>query len=793
MKVWLLFLVQFISFFFNLSAQSYFEKIYSDVTSLPFSTPGGIEMVNTLRYNNYYYQIGMSAYQDSPIKDTRKILLIKLDSLGNLIKLKFIYGTKGSDLNYGDILHIMSDSSFIFSAMSTSFSVNQLDGYRDIIFLKFDKNLNILALKSIGGNSSEEYPKSELTNDKGIIMVCGSSSFSPPNTYVVKLDSNLNFQWSRVISGPNNFTSFPNRIKQTKDNGYIIAGLTQINSAGEIDMFAVKLDSTGNILWTKTYGIYNNYDQFMDVIELESGNLIFYGSTIDPKGKLVLLKTDKFGNILSHKVFYTFYYLYDSGGFGPLHIIQYDKKTNQLLMDANMDININSPNAGTPRRKQLILVIDTNLNINNTLSYDFNYFNGADHIWVNYFYQYNSISNNRFLINGVHRPVLSLVYTRALFTVTDTSGNTCHNDTLQLFSDTVPFQVSSGGSIIAVNQGTLLSWTPLEYEQGIDSTLCFCPDIPVTISTNPVNCFSNGSATISPTSAPPNHFAYSWFPNVSSSYTANNLPAGTYTCFITDTSNGCKKQIILKIDSNLTLPLSTTKDTILCNGHNITLFASGANSYTWSNGSTNNSITVQPSSTTTYTVWAQAGVCTQSAAITISVVPNPTAGLLPFPSVVNAGDTITLSAFGGSYYEWSPTSIFGNNNSPTAVITPTASFDFCLKAENVWGCYDTICRHIQVEGSCFNFIIPNIFTPNNDGINDYWLIPFQCPQLIKDFHLSIFDRWGIKLFETTKLNAGWDGRTISGEPVPTGTYYYVAEFYINNKKQELKGYLTLLR
>jgi gliding motility-associated-like protein len=179
--------------------------------------------------------------------------------------------------------------------------------------------------------------------------------------------------------------------------------------------------------------------------------------------------------------------------------------------------------------------------------------------------------------------------------------------------------------------------------------------------------------------------------------------------------------------------------------------------------------------------------------ITISVVPTPTAGLLPFPSVVNAGDTITLSAFGGSYYEWSPTFIFGNNNSPTAVITPTASFDFCLKAENVWGCFDTICSHIQVEGSCFNFIVPNIFTPNNDGINDYWIIPFQCPQLIKDFHLSIYNRWGIKLFETTKLNAGWDGRTISGEPVPTGTYYYVAEFYLNNKKQELKGYLTLLR
>ncbi len=60
-----------------------------------------------------------------------------------------------------------------------------------------------------------------------------------------------------------------------------------------------------------------------------------------------------------------------------------------------------------------------------------------------------------------------------------------------------------------------------------------------------------------------------------------------------------------------------------------------------------------------------------------------------------------------------------------------------------------------------------------------------------------FNRWGVKLYEADKPNAKWDGRSLSGEVVPTGTYYYVAEFIINpaqgGKKQEAKGYFTLMR
>jgi gliding motility-associated-like protein len=162
------------------------------------------------------------------------------------------------------------------------------------------------------------------------------------------------------------------------------------------------------------------------------------------------------------------------------------------------------------------------------------------------------------------------------------------------------------------------------------------------------------------------------------------------------------------------------------------------------------------------------------------------------------GSNDTISPF--ISYSWQPTSFLSCYTCPsTTLITPpypdtilyTLTKTFCNNST-----YDTITIYIlSCDNSPLqeNFSVPNIFTPNNDGVNDLWLIHFSHPELITNFSLSIFNRWGIKLFETTKFNAGWDGRTASGEPVPTGTYYYVTEFYINNKKQELKGYLTLLR
>ena len=81
--------------------------------------------------------------------------------------------------------------------------------------------------------------------------------------------------------------------------------------------------------------------------------------------------------------------------------------------------------------------------------------------------------------------------------------------------------------------------------------------------------------------------------------------------------------------------------------------------------------------------------------------------------------------------------------------------------------------------------IPNIFTPNNDSIND--MLRFNtCNEIIKT---SIYNRWGNLVFETEKLSHNWNGRTASGELCNDGAYFYI----IQTKEEIFKGFVQLVR
>ena len=88
-----------------------------------------------------------------------------------------------------------------------------------------------------------------------------------------------------------------------------------------------------------------------------------------------------------------------------------------------------------------------------------------------------------------------------------------------------------------------------------------------------------------------------------------------------------------------------------------------------------------------------------------------------------------------------------------------------------------------------NIIIPNIFSPNNDGVNDLWKIN-NLPQ---GTHVQIYDRWGIEVLGINTLSTQdvykWDGRTTSGLECSDGTYYYI----ISLKNKTYKGFIQLVR
>jgi gliding motility-associated-like protein len=105
------------------------------------------------------------------------------------------------------------------------------------------------------------------------------------------------------------------------------------------------------------------------------------------------------------------------------------------------------------------------------------------------------------------------------------------------------------------------------------------------------------------------------------------------------------------------------------------------------------------------------------------------------------------------------------------------------------GCTDTVSKSVPVllKESLF---IPNVFTPQNDGTNDYFTIKSSG---INVFSMKIYNRWGGLVYETNEINPGWDGN-YDGNPCPVGVYFYMITAVSNNKKTyNLNGTVTLLR
>ena len=91
-----------------------------------------------------------------------------------------------------------------------------------------------------------------------------------------------------------------------------------------------------------------------------------------------------------------------------------------------------------------------------------------------------------------------------------------------------------------------------------------------------------------------------------------------------------------------------------------------------------------------------------------------------------------------------------------------------------------------------NLRIPNVFTPNGDGENDFLTI--IALSQINEIEVNIYNRWGKKVFETDQLNNFWDGKTISGIDATEGTYFYtIGVIDLLDKTKIFNGSFTLFR
>lgn len=174
--------------------------------------------------------------------------------------------------------------------------------------------------------------------------------------------------------------------------------------------------------------------------------------------------------------------------------------------------------------------------------------------------------------------------------------------------------------------------------------------------------------------------------------------------------------------------------------------------------------------------------------VTASFTASPTTGETPL--LVNFTNTST----GATSYLWGfdPFGLADTSTAvnPTYTIVPLGNFMVCLVASNAAGCADTACTNIDVYINSV-FVIPNIFTPNDDGVNDIFGVMGVG---LATMDAEIYNRWGQKMYEWHTINGGWDGRTTAGVVAPDGTYYYIIKATgIDGKEYEEKGSFSLVR
>ncbi|WP_118974434.1 T9SS type B sorting domain-containing protein [Taibaiella koreensis] len=114
-----------------------------------------------------------------------------------------------------------------------------------------------------------------------------------------------------------------------------------------------------------------------------------------------------------------------------------------------------------------------------------------------------------------------------------------------------------------------------------------------------------------------------------------------------------------------------------------------------------------------------------------------------------------------------------------------------LTLTNSFGC--TASEAVEVKKDCY-IDIPNAFTPNGDGVNDYFFPRSLLSAKLTGFSMSIYNRWGQLIFETTATNGrGWDGR-FNGKEQPEGVYLYRMEVMLDGAiRERYEGNVTLIR
>jgi len=136
-------------------------------------------------------------------------------------------------------------------------------------------------------------------------------------------------------------------------------------------------------------------------------------------------------------------------------------------------------------------------------------------------------------------------------------------------------------------------------------------------------------------------------------------------------------------------------------------------------------------------------------------------------------------------YLWTPSTGLNNPTIASPVSSPPFDITYTLTVTTDNGCSKSDQVFVKVLKAP---LIPNIFSPNGDGVHDKWVIAFL--ETYPGCTVDIYNRYGQVIYHSVGYSQPWDG-TINGKPVPVGTYYYIVN--PKNGRQQYSGYVDVIR
>lgn len=285
------------------------------------------------------------------------------------------------------------------------------------------------------------------------------------------------------------------------------------------------------------------------------------------------------------------------------------------------------------------------------------------------------------------------------------------------------------------------------------------------------------------------------------------VPSLTDTFYVTGANvYGCRNTDSVFVEVKQPASILVNPADTICVGNAVQIKASGAELYNWqpASGLSNPfsaETTASPGTTTTYSVIGEDSkrCFSDTGYVTVTVFPYPVINLPDSIITIESGTSYQVNATGTPdivRWQWMPPDGLSCNACPQPEAQPRTDITYKVTAYNAAGCATVKSLTIQVLCKNGNLYIPNTFSPNGDGMNDYFYPRGKGLFTIKS--LRVFNRWGKIVFE--KMNFapnyekdGWDGK-YNGAVLQPDVYVYVTEVVCENGSVIFsKGNITLLR